>query len=58
MGATLIDYVFKVQAVETVGRGEALLRFFAIYYAATALLSLIVQALRRARPRSRSSGSA
>jgi hypothetical protein len=45
MGATLIDYVFKVQAVETVGRGEGLLRFFAIYYAATALLSLLVQAL-------------
>ena len=45
IGATLIDYVFKVQAVDTVGRGEALLRFFAIYYAATALLSLLVQAL-------------
>ena len=43
MGATLVDYVFKAQAVETVGRGEALLRFFAIYYAATALLALIVQ---------------
>ena len=43
MGATLIDYVFKSQAVETVGRGEALLRFFAIYYAATALLALVVQ---------------
>jgi hypothetical protein len=45
MGATLIDYVFKLQAVETVGRGEGLLRFFAIYYAATALLALVVQAL-------------
>jgi ATP:ADP antiporter, AAA family len=45
MGATLVDYVFKAQAVETVGRGEALLRFFAIYYAATALLALIVQIL-------------
>src|SRR5687767_3878909 len=43
LGATLIDYVFKAQAVETVGRGEELLRFFAIYYAATAVLSLIVQ---------------
>lgn len=43
LGATLIDYVFKAQAVEAVGREEALLRFFAIYYAATALLSLIVQ---------------
>jgi hypothetical protein len=43
LGATLIDFVFKAQAVETVGHGESLLRFFAIYYAATALLSLIVQ---------------
>ena len=43
LGATLVDYVFKAQAVETVGRGESLLRFFAIYYAATALLALIVQ---------------
>ena len=50
LGATLIDYVFKAQAVEAVGRGEELLRFFAIYYAATALLSLIVQVF--AGPRS------
>jgi hypothetical protein len=43
LGATLVDYVFKAQAVETVGRGEALLRFFAVYYAATALIALAVQ---------------
>jgi hypothetical protein len=43
MGATLIDYLFKAQAVTAVGREENLLRFFAIYYAATALLALIVQ---------------
>jgi hypothetical protein len=43
MGTTLIDYVFKAQAVEAVGRGEELLRLFAIYYAATALLALLVQ---------------
>jgi ATP:ADP antiporter, AAA family len=43
MGATLIDYLFKAQAVAAVGREENLLRFFAIYYAATALLALIVQ---------------
>ena len=43
MGATLVDYVFKAQAVETFGRDETLLRFFATYYAATALLALIVQ---------------
>jgi hypothetical protein len=43
MGATLIDYLFKAQAVETVGRGESLLRFFAVYYGVTALISLMVQ---------------
>ena len=43
MGATLIDYLFKAQAVAAVGREENLLRFFAVYYAATALLALIVQ---------------
>jgi len=43
MGATLIDYLFKAQAVAAVGREENLLRFFAIYYAATALLALLVQ---------------
>jgi len=43
LGATLVDYVFKAQAVEALGRGEALLRFFAIYYAATAFVALLFQ---------------
>jgi hypothetical protein len=43
IGATLVDYVFKVQAVETFGRGDTLLRFFAIYYAATSVLAFAVQ---------------
>ena len=43
IGATLADYVFKLQAVEALGRGETLLRFFAIYYAATTLLAFLVQ---------------
>jgi hypothetical protein len=43
MGATLIDYLFKAQVVAAVGREENLLRFFAVFYAATALLALIVQ---------------
>jgi ATP:ADP antiporter, AAA family len=43
IGAALIDYLFKVQAVETLGRGDSLLRFFAIYYAAVSLLSFVVQ---------------
>ena len=43
VGAALADYLFKAQAVGTLGRGEALLRFFAIYYAATSLVAFIVQ---------------
>jgi hypothetical protein len=44
ISAALIDYVFKAQAVTTFGRGEALLRFFAIYYAGTSLLTFVLQA--------------
>lgn len=43
VGATLVDYVFKVQAVETFGRGDSLLRFFAMYYAGVSLLAFVVQ---------------
>ena len=43
VGATMADYLFKVQAVETLGNGDALLRFFAIYYAGTSLLAFVVQ---------------
>lgn len=43
IAATLADYAFKVQAVNTLGRGEDLLRFFAIYYAGTSLLAFLVQ---------------
>jgi ATP:ADP antiporter, AAA family len=42
-GAALLDYVFKLQATSTFGRGDGLLRFFAIYYAATSLLTFVVQ---------------
>jgi hypothetical protein len=41
--AALMDYVFKLQAVSTFGRGDALLRFFAIYYAATSFITFGVQ---------------
>ncbi len=44
VAATLADYAFKVQAVALLGRGDALLRFFAVYYAATSLLAFVVQA--------------
>ena len=43
IGAALIDYLFKVQAVQTIGRGDSLLRFFAIYYAGISLLAFVVQ---------------
>jgi len=43
IGAALADYVFKAQAVETFGRGDTLLRFFALYYAGVSLLSFVVQ---------------
>jgi hypothetical protein len=43
-GAALMDYVIKVQAFATFGRGDALLRFFAIYYAAISVITFIVQA--------------
>ena len=43
IAATLADYVFKVQAVGVFGPGDELLRFFALYYAATSLLSFVVQ---------------
>jgi ATP:ADP antiporter, AAA family len=41
--AALVDYLFKAQAVATFGRGGNLLRFFAIYYAATSLITFAVQ---------------
>ena len=43
IGAALADYIFKAQAVETFGRGDSLLRFFAIYYAGVSGLSFLVQ---------------
>lgn len=43
VGATLVDYVFKVRAVDALGRGDELLRFFALYYAGVSLLTFLVQ---------------
>jgi len=44
-GAALLEYLFKAKAVETFGPGDHLLRFFAIYYAATSLLTFVIQVL-------------
>jgi ATP:ADP antiporter, AAA family len=43
IGAGVADYLLKVQAVATFERGETLLRFFAFYYAATSLITFVVQ---------------
>jgi hypothetical protein len=43
MSGTLLDYLFKASAVETFGPGDGLLRFFALYYAATSVISFVLQ---------------
>jgi len=43
LGAALLDYLFKAQAVDAFGRGEGLIRFFAWYYAATSLITFGLQ---------------
>jgi AAA family ATP:ADP antiporter len=42
-GAALVDYAFKVQAVAALGNEAGLLRFFSAYYAATSLITFVVQ---------------
>lgn len=42
-GAALVDYLFKAQAVDTFGRGDQLLRFFALYYGATSIITFVLQ---------------
>lgn len=41
--ATLLDYVFKLEAAATYSRGPGLLRFFAVFYAVVGLLTFVVQ---------------
>jgi AAA family ATP:ADP antiporter len=43
--AALLEYLFKAKAVETFGPGDSLLRFFALYYAATSVISFGLQTL-------------
>jgi hypothetical protein len=43
--AALVDYVFKGAAVEAFGPGDGLLRFFAMYYGLTSLISFGLQIL-------------
>jgi hypothetical protein len=41
--AALLDYLFKARAIEAVGAGDQLLRFFALYYAAISLVTFVLQ---------------
>ena len=43
LAAALFDYLFKLQAVSTLGPGESLLRFFALYYAVVSLITFLIQ---------------
>jgi AAA family ATP:ADP antiporter len=42
--AALLEYLFKARAVQTFGPGDNLLRFFAVYYAATSVITFVLQA--------------
>jgi len=44
-GAAIADYAFKAGAAETFGKGAPLLRFFAIFYTTTQVLTFAVQTL-------------
>jgi len=41
--AALVDYVFKAEAVATLGHGPAMLRFFGAYYAVTGVVTFALQ---------------
>jgi hypothetical protein len=43
LGAAMLEYLFKAQAVGVFGRGDDLIRFFAIYYSAISLLTFALQ---------------
>jgi len=43
MSAAMIDFVFKYQATLTYGNGVELLRFFALFYSVTGVLSFLAQ---------------
>ena len=42
VSASLLDFVFKARAAQTIGRGAALFRFFGLYYTATSFLTFLV----------------
>jgi hypothetical protein len=44
MLAALVDYVLKAEAVAYYGKGEALVRFFGLFYAGTGFAAFLIQA--------------
>jgi hypothetical protein len=44
ISAALLEYLFKARAVQTFGPGDNLLRFFALYYAGTSVITFLLQA--------------
>lgn len=44
ISAAMLDYVFKAQALATYGKGENLLRFFALFYSVTGVVTFLLQA--------------
>ena len=57
LGEVMLDYVFKARVTDALGRGDALLRFFAWYYTGVGLLAFAMQTL-AARPALRRLGLA
>jgi ATP:ADP antiporter, AAA family len=43
--AALLEYLFKARVVQTFGPGDNLLRFFALYYAATSVVTFVLQSM-------------
>jgi hypothetical protein len=43
IGSALLDFVFKTQAAQELGKGAPLIRFFGLYYTATSLLVFLAQ---------------
>jgi len=43
IGETLLDYVLKDRAVETFSQSQQLIRFFAVFYTGTSLVTFLVQ---------------
>ena len=43
--AALTDYLLKAEVVSWFGKGEPLVRFFGLFYAGTALVAFLLQAL-------------